>query len=41
MTPGVIAVCVGVALMIGLLSSFVPAWNASRTGILDALKYTG
>jgi putative ABC transport system permease protein len=40
-TPLIGLISVGVALMIGLLSSFVPAWNASRTGILDALKYTG
>jgi putative ABC transport system permease protein len=33
--------CVGVALAIGLLSSFVPAWSASRTSILEALRYSG
>ena len=29
------------ALMIGLLSSFIPAWNASRTSIVESLSYTG
>lgn len=33
--------CVGVALAIGLLSSFVPAWSASRTSILEALRFSG
>ena len=32
---------IGAALVIGLASSFVPAWSASRTSILDALKYSG
>jgi putative ABC transport system permease protein len=30
----------GIALLIGLVSSAVPAWNASRTSILDALRVT-
>lgn len=41
LTPGVTLVCIGVALMIGLVSSFVPAWNASRTPILESLRYSG
>jgi putative ABC transport system permease protein len=40
-TPGVGVISLGVALMIGLASSFVPAWGASRTTILDALRYAG
>jgi putative ABC transport system permease protein len=40
-TPLVGAISVGVALAIGLLSSFVPAWSASRTSILEALRYSG
>ena len=40
-TPLVGAISVAVALAIGLLSSFVPAWSASRTSILEALKYSG
>jgi putative ABC transport system permease protein len=39
-TPDVGGICIGIALFIGLLSSFIPAWNASRTPILDALKNT-
>ena len=34
-------VCLAIALLIGLISSFVPAWNAARTNILDSLRYTG
>lgn len=30
-----------VAAVIGLASSFIPAWGASRTNILDALRYNG
>jgi putative ABC transport system permease protein len=40
-TPLVGLLSVGAALFIGLFSSFVPAWSASRTSILDALKYSG
>jgi putative ABC transport system permease protein len=40
-TPVVGLISVGVALLIGLVSSFVPAWGASRTTILDSLRYTG
>jgi putative ABC transport system permease protein len=39
--PPVAAALLGVAVLIGLIGSFVPAWNASRTGIIDALRYTG
>jgi ABC-type antimicrobial peptide transport system permease subunit len=35
------ALSLGVAVLIGLASSFVPAWGASRTTILDALRYAG
>jgi putative ABC transport system permease protein len=38
--PGVAAACVVVALGIGLLSSSIPAWNASRTSIVEALRST-
>lgn len=31
----------GVAAFIGVASSFVPAWNAARTNILDSLRYSG
>jgi putative ABC transport system permease protein len=40
-TPDVGAVCLAAALFIGLVSSFVPAWNASRTSILESLRATG
>jgi putative ABC transport system permease protein len=34
-------IALGVAILIGLISSFVPAWNAARTNILDSLRYSG
>src|SRR6266481_3666378 len=37
-TPLVGAICLSAALLIGLLSSFIPAWNASRTSIIDSLS---
>jgi len=40
-TPSVGLICLAGALAIGLVSSFVPAWNASRTPILESLKYAG
>jgi putative ABC transport system permease protein len=36
-----VPICLGVALMIGLLSSVVPALLASRTKITDALRHSG
>jgi len=33
--------CIALALVIGLVSAFVPAWNAARTNILDSLRYSG
>lgn len=41
MTPSVAVVCLGVAVLIGAISSFVPAFNAARTNILDSLRYSG
>ena len=40
-TPLVGLVCLALALAIGLVSSFIPAWNAARTNILDSLRYSG
>ena len=40
-TPLVGLICLALALVIGLVSSFVPAWNAARTNILDSLRYSG
>jgi len=34
------ALCMGIAGVIGAVSSLVPAWNASRTPIIDALRST-
>ena len=33
-------ICVATAAAIGLLSSLVPAWGASRTSIVEALRST-
>jgi putative ABC transport system permease protein len=38
--PAVASVCILVALGIGLVSSCIPAWNASRTTIVEALRST-
>lgn len=38
--PSVAAACIAVAMVIGLLSSFVPAWGAARTPIVEALRST-
>jgi putative ABC transport system permease protein len=40
-TPLVGLICLALALVIGLVSSFIPAWNAARTNILDSLRYSG
>jgi putative ABC transport system permease protein len=40
-TPLTGLVGLGVAAFIGIISSFVPAWNAARTNILDSLRYSG
>jgi putative ABC transport system permease protein len=40
-TPDVAAVCVAFALVIGVGSSLIPAWHASRTSILESLRSTG
>lgn len=40
-TLPVALVCLAVALLIGVVSSFIPAFNASRTNILDSLRYAG
>jgi putative ABC transport system permease protein len=41
MTPGTALIAMAIAVLIGLVSSFFPAWNAARTDILDSLRYTG
>ena len=40
-SPPIWAMCLGVALFIGLFSAFIPAQGASRTSILDALRTNG
>jgi putative ABC transport system permease protein len=40
LVPSVAAVCLGVAAAIGLLSALIPAFNASRISILEALRST-
>jgi putative ABC transport system permease protein len=39
-SPPVLVTLLGISVLIGLASSAVPAWNASRTPILDALRVT-
>lgn len=34
-------ICIVIAFLVGLISSFVPAWQAARTNILDSLRYAG
>jgi putative ABC transport system permease protein len=41
LTPITSLIALGVAAFIGLVSSFLPAWNAARTNILDSLRYSG
>ncbi len=41
MTPFTALIALGVALFVGFVSSFVPAWNASHTNILESLRYSG
>ncbi len=40
-TPLIGLLSLGVALFIGIFSSLLPAWSASRTSILDSLRYAG
>lgn len=39
--PSVTVALLATSVLIGVASSFVPAWRASRTSILDALRYNG
>jgi putative ABC transport system permease protein len=40
-TPFSAAVALGLAFFVGVVSSFIPAWNAAKTNILDSLRYAG
>jgi putative ABC transport system permease protein len=39
--PAVAAMLLTIAVLIGVVSSLIPAWNASRTKIIEALRFTG
>jgi len=41
LTPPVALLSLALAIIIGLFSSLVPAWNAARTSILDSLRDSG
>jgi putative ABC transport system permease protein len=41
LTPGSALLCLAIAGLIGIISSFVPALTAARTNILDSLRYAG
>lgn len=40
-TPVTALICLGIAVLVGVVSSVIPAWNAARTNILDSLRYSG
>jgi putative ABC transport system permease protein len=40
-TPFTAILAMALALVVGLVSSFIPAWNAAKTNILDSLRYAG
>jgi putative ABC transport system permease protein len=40
-TPFTAIAAMVLALVVGLVSSFIPAWNAAKTNILDSLRYAG
>jgi putative ABC transport system permease protein len=40
LSPEVAAICLGIAAVIGVMSAFVPAYQASRISILEALRST-
>ena len=41
MPPAALAISMGIALLIGLISSVIPAWSAARLPITEALRHTG
>ena len=41
LTPGSALLCLAIAGLIGIISSFLPALTAARTNILDSLRYAG
>ena len=38
--PPILAALLGISIVIGLASAIVPAWSASRSNIIDALRFT-
>ncbi len=38
-TPAVFLACLSLAALIATVSAFIPAWNSSRTPILEALRF--
>jgi putative ABC transport system permease protein len=40
LSPAVAVICLGIAAVVGLMSAFVPAFQASRISILEALRST-
>jgi putative ABC transport system permease protein len=41
LAPGVVALLLLVSVLIGVVSSFIPAWTAARTSIVESLRYSG
>ncbi len=41
LTPITTGLTLAIGALVGLLAAIVPAWNASRTPILDTMRYTG
>jgi len=41
LTPATAAICLALGAAIGFVAALVPAWNASRTPILDTMRFTG
>jgi len=41
MDATVTTVSLAIAVLIGLVSSFVPAWNASRVSVVESIRYSG
>jgi ABC-type antimicrobial peptide transport system permease subunit len=39
--PSVALACLGVAVLVGVVSSMIPALGAARTPIIDATRHTG
>lgn len=39
--PATALIALGIAAFIGFVSSFLPAWNAARTSIIESLRYSG